>query len=93
MKFKVMKLKVAYTPHFVRQFKALEISLQEEVLEKIELFKNKKNHRLLKVHKLTGRLYKRHGFSVNYKVRIVFSYLAKNEVALLAVGSHAIYEK
>ena len=88
-----MKLKVAYAPYFVRQFKSLEASLQEEVLEKIELLKNKKNHRILKAHKLTGRLLKRCSFSVNYKIRIVFSYLAKNEVILLAVGSHAIYEK
>lgn len=88
-----MKFKVAYTPYFIRQFKVLEISLQEEVLEKIELFKDKKNHRRLKVHKLTGRLSRRYSFSVNYKIRIVFSYLAKNEVVLLAVGSHIIYEK
>lgn len=88
-----MKLNVAYTPHFIRQFKTLEISLQEEVLEKIELFKDKKNHRRLKVHKLTGRLSKRHSFSVNYKIRIVFVYFHKVEAILLAVGSHVIYDR
>lgn len=88
-----MKLKVVYTPYFVRQFRALEISLQEEVLEKIELFKDKKNHRRLRAHKLTGRLSRRHSFSVNYKIRIVFAYLRKGEAILLAVGSHAVYDR
>ena len=47
---------VAYKVTFVRQFDALEEGLQNEVLEKIELFKNPKNHKQLKVHKLHGPL-------------------------------------
>jgi len=82
---------ILFKPTFVRQFKNLEPRLQEEVIEKIELFKNLKNHKQLKVHKLTGRLYGRYSFSVNYKIRIVFSYLSKNSIVLLVIGSHSIY--
>ena len=84
-------MKVSYTPSFVRHFGALENDLQEETLEKIELFKNAKNHKILKVHKLSGQLKGRYGFSVNYRIRIVFTYLEKNETLLLAIGSHDIY--
>jgi len=86
-------LSVSYLPVFVRQLKKLEQSLQEEVLEKIELFKNSKNHNILKVHKLRGALKGRYSFSVNYRYRIVFVYIDKKKtsVALLAFGDHNVY--
>ena len=83
---------IFFKPNFIRQYKNLEPRLQEEVEEKIELFKNPKNHRRLKIHKLTGRLSGRYSFYVNYKVRIVFSYISKNGAVLLAIGSHSVYE-
>ena len=85
-------MNVAFAPPFFRQLKKLEPNLQEEVFEKIEYFKNDPNHKMLKVHKLKGRLKDRHSFSVNYKTRIVFHYLSKNEVILLAVGDHDVYK-
>jgi len=83
---------VSLSPQFRKQFRKLEQSLQEETLEKIELFKDKNNHKQLKVHILHGRLKDRYSFSVNYKFRIVFTRLSKNEVILLAVGDHAVYK-
>ena len=84
-------MKIAYTPAFRRQFDALDAARQEEVLEKIALFKNPANHRQLKVHKLHGPLHGRLRFSVNYRDRIVFAYLSKNEVVLHAIGDHEVY--
>lgn len=86
-------MKVHFKPTFIKKFKRLEIALQEEVLEKIELFKDEKNHKQLKAHKLSGVLSGRYSFSVNYKTRIVFSYLSKTEAVLLAVGDHDVYKK
>lgn len=86
-----MMLKVYFKPTFIKQFKRLESALQEESFEKIGLFKDKKNHKQLKAHKLNGILSGRYSFSVNYKTRIVFSYLSKNEAVLLAVGDHDVY--
>lgn len=86
-------MKVAYSPKFLRKLKSLEFSLQEEVIEKIELFKDSKNRKLLKVHKLHGNFKGCYGFSVNYKTRIVFEYINKKEVVLLVVGDHEVYKK
>jgi mRNA-degrading endonuclease YafQ of YafQ-DinJ toxin-antitoxin module len=83
---------IVYTPSFVRQFKNLPKDLMEEVYEKINLFKNEKNHKALKVHKLKGRLSGRYGFSVNYKYRIVFIFTTKKEATFLAIGDHDIYK-
>ena len=66
--------------------------LQDEVIEKIELFKHVDNHKRLEVHKLKGRLKRFYGFSVNYRDRVIFEYMSENEVALLAVGDHEIYK-
>lgn len=88
-----MIIKVHFKPTFIKKFKKLENNLQEEVLDKIELFKKIENHKQLKVHKLNGVLSGRYSFSVNYKFRIVFVYLSKTEAVLLSVGDHEVYDK
>ena len=82
---------LVYSPRFVRQFKKLDADLQDEIVAKLELFKNKSNHEGLKVHKLKGHLKKYCSFSVNYSFRIVFSYGSKKDVYILSVGNHRVY--
>jgi proteic killer suppression protein len=88
-------MEISYTPSFLRLFKSLPEALQDEAIEKIELFKEENNHKALKVHKLTGRLKGRYSFSVNYKTRIVFAYTSKKpkEATLMAIGDHDVYKK
>jgi len=83
---------VRYKPSFVREFKKLPDELQEEALERIELFKDKKNHKKLKLHKLKGKLKDFHSFSVTYSHRIVFMYEKKDEVVFLGIGDHDVYK-
>lgn len=85
-------MKIGYKPSFIKQYSGLESALKEEVKEKIEAFKNKANHKQLKVHKLKGKLSDYHSFSVNYKYRIIFTYLSSKEAVLLAIGDHEIYQ-
>lgn len=85
-------LEVLYTPNFVRQHKKLLPALQQEVKEKIALFKEDPTHTYLKTHKLQGKLKGFWSFSVNYEYRIIFEYDAKTTVALVAVGNHDIYQ-
>ncbi len=85
-------LSLVYAPVFIRQFNKLGKDLQEEVLEKIELFKDISNHQKLKVHKLNGIFSSSYSFSVNYRYRIIFDYASKMEVDILAIGDHDIYK-
>jgi len=85
-------LEIGYKSSFICLYNEAEVSLQEEIREKINLFKDKNNHKSLKVHKLHGSLKDRYSFSVNYKIRIVFKYTSKNEVVLLSVGDHDLYK-
>ncbi len=78
---------------FIRQFRKLEETLQEEIVDKIELFKNPKNHVLLKVHSLKGPLKGYYSFSVNYKFRIIFQFRkGKQEAHLHIIGDHSVYQ-
>jgi len=85
---------VFFKPKFIRQFNTLETGLQDEVLQKIELFKNPRHHATLRVHKLHGPLKEFFSFSVDYRTRIVFAYedRQKTTAALLAVGNHDVYQ-
>jgi len=84
-------MEILYKPSFIWQFNKLDEALQEEVLEKVELFKDKSNHKNLHVHKLGGKLKDFYSFSVNYSFRIVFSYDTKERASFLAVGNHVVY--
>ena len=83
---------ISFKPSFVREFAKLPEDLQDEALERIELFKDTKNHQKLKVHKLKGRLSSYYSFSVTYSHRIVFSFASKTEVVFLAIGDHDVYK-
>ena len=85
-------MEIEYKPTFIKQYACFESSLKEQMKEKIELFRNGKNHKQLKVHKLKGKLSKYYSFSVNYKYRIVFIYQSKSRAALLAIGDHDVYK-
>lgn len=82
---------VSYKPTFIRQLKKTELGVQNEAFEKIAQFKDMQHHRALGVHKLHGALTGTYAFSVNFKYRIVFQYLSKTEVVLLAIGDHEVY--
>jgi plasmid maintenance system killer protein len=88
-------MEVLFAPAFIRQLNSLPEKLREEAVEKIEMFCRPKNHRVLKVHKLKGRLAGRYSFSVNFSTRIIFSYSKDKpqKAYLLAIGNHDVYEK
>lgn len=87
-------LKVGYTREFIRLYEKLTPELRVETKRVIELFRNKKNHTTLRVHKLHGKQAGLLSFEVNYSHRIIFEYLetSKKNAVLLRVGNHSIYE-
>ena len=86
-------IKIVYRSTFFRHCKKLPNILQEEIKEKIELFRENPKHPFLKTHKLKGTLKKCYSFSVNYKYRVIFYYKTKNVAVLLGVGDHSLYNK
>lgn len=80
-----------FMPRFLRQLKKLDDDLRDEAIEKIGVFKNSRNHKILRVHKLHGHLSDCYSFWVNSKIRIVFQYTTKAHAIILAIGDHDIY--
>ncbi|MEK7194521.1 MAG: hypothetical protein AAB660_02430 [Patescibacteria group bacterium] len=85
-------ISIEYSPKFLRKLKRLEVSIQKKAEVRIGLFKERKNHQVLRVHKLHGLLSNRHAFSVDHKYRVVFKYNSDNDVALLSIDDHDIYK-
>ena len=85
-------IQINYSKKFIRQYSKHERNLQLEIKVKVEIFKNTKNHKSLKVHKLHGKWKNYYSFNINYKDIIMFKYIDKNSVILMALGDHSIYE-
>lgn len=83
---------VGFTPEFFRRLRKLESQLQEIAFKKIELFRDRNNHRRLEVHKLHGKYAGFFGFSIDRKKRIMFEWISNEEARLHTVGDHSIYE-
>jgi len=84
-------IKVKFKPTLLRQYRKLPKDLQEEIKEKIDLFRKDPQHSSLKAHKLKGQLKGYSSFWVNYRFRIVYQHESKKNVVLLAVGDHDVY--
>lgn len=84
-------MEILFVPSFIRKLNKFPEEFQEEIIEKIELFRNIQNHKKLRVHKLKGALDGKYSFSVNYEYRIVFVKKKKDTAIFLTIGDHAIY--
>lgn len=60
--------------------------------KKEKIFRKNPHDPRLKTHKLSGRLKDYWAFSVNYKYRIIFSFMEKNEARFYVIGTHEIYK-
>lgn len=83
---------VGFMPEFFRMLKKLTPQLQEAAFKRIELFRNRSNHKRLKVHKLHGKYAGFFGFSIDRKYRIMFEWISNTEARLHTVGDHSIYD-
>lgn len=82
---------IGFTPEFFRKLKRLSPQLQESAFKKIELFRDKSNHKRLEVHKLHGKYAGFFGFSIDRKNRIMFEWTSDDEARLHTIGDHSIY--
>ena len=80
-----------YTRRFLRSLRKLPVLIQEDVILAVERFKNKNEHKALRLHKLSGRMKKYHAFSANFSCRIIIE-IEKKKVYFLDVGDHNIYQ-
>ncbi len=84
-------VEIAFSSSFTRAFKknvAGNASLEARFWERVELFKNNPFEPKLRTHKLSGKLKDLWSFSVEYDVRVIFSFAEQDKVIFVDVGSH-----
>ncbi len=76
----------------MRLFKKLPRELKIKALEKEKIFRKNYQDQRLKTHKLSGKLTGRLGFWIDFKNRIIFSFIDTKTVCFHSIGSHDIYK-
>lgn len=85
-------MNIYYSPEFARCFRKLSKDLKLETLEKERIFRRNYRDPRLKTHKLSGKLAGRSAFWVNFKTRIVFSFIGVETVYFHSIGTHDLYK-
>jgi mRNA-degrading endonuclease YafQ of YafQ-DinJ toxin-antitoxin module len=85
-------MNIYYSPEFVRRFKKLSRELKTKALEKEKIFRTNYRDPRLRTHKLSGKLRGRLGFWIDFKNRIIFSFMDSTTVYFHSVGDHDIYK-
>ncbi len=85
-------MNIDYSPEFVHRFKKLSKEVKLKAIEKEKIFRKDQFDSRLKTHKLSGKLKGRYAFWIDFKTRIIFSFLNQKLVRFHSVGSHDIYK-
>jgi len=85
-------MKIDYSPEFRRRFKKLSRGLKIKALEKEKLFRKNYRDSKLKTHKLSGKLAGKLAFWIDFRNRVIFSFIDPKMVRFHSVGSHDIYK-
>jgi mRNA-degrading endonuclease YafQ of YafQ-DinJ toxin-antitoxin module len=82
---------IAFSSSFKRAFKkriGKRKDLEEKFWRRVEIFVLNPHDSRLRTHKLSGVLREQWSFTVEYDVRVVFSFLPDNRVVFEDIGSH-----
>ena len=82
---------VHFAPRFFKSLAKLPPLIQTLAKEKDALFRAKPFDPRLRTHKLKGELSGVWSYSVNYSYRVLFRFLADDEVLYYDIGTHAVY--
>jgi len=83
---------IDYSPELVRRFKRLSPEIKLKALEREKIFRVNYRDPRLRTHKLTGKLSGRFAFWIDFKHRIIFSFVSTKHVRFLSIGTHDIYK-
>jgi mRNA-degrading endonuclease YafQ of YafQ-DinJ toxin-antitoxin module len=84
-------VQIAFAPSFIRAYKKKVRnfpSLQELFAEKLVIFQTNPFDKILRTHKLSGKLDQLYSFSINFDIRIIFSFYGPDKVIFENIGSH-----
>lgn len=83
---------IEYSSDFIKHYKKLPVEIQLLAEKKMEIFKANPFDVSLRTHKLSGSLAGMWSFSVNYKYRILFSFVERDIAWFYLIGGHEVYK-
>lgn len=83
--------RVHVTPRFERAFRKLAVPLQHTATAKDQIFRQHPFDPRLKTHPLKGRLKSLWSYSIDYRHRVLFEFLAPDTVLYHDIGTHDVY--
>ncbi|HEX8773041.1 MAG TPA: type II toxin-antitoxin system YafQ family toxin [Pyrinomonadaceae bacterium] len=84
-------IEIAFSSSFKRAFRKRvqgNAALEARFWERTTLFRNNPFNPSLKTHKLSGQLKDLWSFSIEYNVRVVFSFIEDEKALFLDIGTH-----
>jgi mRNA-degrading endonuclease YafQ of YafQ-DinJ toxin-antitoxin module len=82
---------ITFSSSFRRAFKkwiGRQKDLEEKFWQRVEIFRNDPFDLRLRTHKLFGDLREYWSFTVEYDIRVVFQFAAKNRAVFQDIGTH-----
>jgi mRNA-degrading endonuclease YafQ of YafQ-DinJ toxin-antitoxin module len=83
-------MRIFYSPRFLRSFKKLPYSIQDEYRRKELIFRRDPFDSRLQTHKLKAR--NALSFIITYKIRAIFVF-ENSDILLVNIGGHSIYRR
>ena len=83
-------MRIVYKKRFVKTLNKCSQKVKDQVLEKIKLFHNDPNDRILNNHCLSGKLNNFRSININGDLRAIFVYYSKEDLAVFYfLGTHS----
>jgi mRNA-degrading endonuclease YafQ of YafQ-DinJ toxin-antitoxin module len=84
-------IEIAFSSSFKRAFRKRvqgKASLEARFWERVTIFQNNPFDPKLKTHKLSGQLKDLWSFSIEYDVRVIFSFIDDKKALFVDIGTH-----
>lgn len=82
-------MNILFSEKFKKRFKKLPKKTQDKFEERLDIFINNSNSKILKIHPLKGNLVGYRAFSVTGNYRVIYRIIDINHVKLIDIGTHS----
>jgi len=80
---------ITFSSKFRKEYKSFPKNVQNQVLDRLELFSKNKNNPQLNNHKLQGEYSGFHSINISGDIRAIYEFLDKNTVLFIKIGTHS----
>lgn len=85
-------MEIQYSPKFMRLYKKLPVDVKFLAEKQEKIFRQNQFDPRLKTHKLSGPLRNYWAFWIDYKYRVIFSFIDLRTARFHIIGDHSVYK-